>query len=66
MHLIWDLAQALSVKLGARVQNLAITIRDSSPKMKILSSFARPQVVPNLYEFLSSAENKRRYFEECW
>jgi len=35
------------------------------PKMKIMSSFTRPQVVPNLCEFLSSAEPKRRYFEEC-
>jgi len=33
--------------------------------MEILSSFIHPQVVPNLYEFLSSAEHKRRYFEEC-
>jgi len=31
---------------------------------KILSSFTRPQVVANLYEFLSSADHKRRYFEE--
>ncbi len=28
------------------------------PKMKILSSFTHPKVVPNLYEFLSSAEHK--------
>ncbi len=34
------------------------------PKMKILSSFTHPQVVPNLYEFLCSAEHKGRYFEE--
>ncbi len=34
------------------------------PKMKILSSFTLPQVVPNLYEFLCSAEHKGRYFEE--
>jgi len=33
--------------------------------MKIRSIFAHPQVVPNLYEFLSSAEHKRGYFEEC-
>jgi len=35
-------------------------------KMKILSSFTHPQVVANLYEFLSSAEYKGRYmyFEE--
>jgi len=33
-------------------------------KMKILSSI-QPQFVPNLYEFLSSVEHKRRYFEEC-
>jgi len=34
------------------------------PKMKILSSFTQPQVVANLYEFLSSADHKGRYFEE--
>ncbi len=34
------------------------------PKMKILSSFTHPQVVPNLYEFICSAEHKGRYFEE--
>ncbi len=33
-------------------------------KMKILSSFTHPQVVPNLYAFLCSAEHKGRYFEE--
>ncbi len=32
------------------------------PKMKILSSFTHPQVVPNLYECLCSAGHKRRYF----
>ncbi len=32
----------------------------------VLSPFTQPEVFPNLYEFLSSAENKRRYFEECW
>jgi len=36
------------------------------PKMKILSSFTHPQVVPNLYEFLSFAEHKGRYFENDW
>jgi len=37
------------------------------PKMKILSSFniSHPQVVPNLYEFLSSTEHRGRHFEEC-
>ncbi len=34
------------------------------PKMKILSSFTHPQVVPNLYECLCSAEHKGRYSEE--
>jgi len=28
-------------------------------KMNILSSFTHPQVVPNLYEFLSSVKHKR-------
>jgi len=35
------------------------------PKIKILSSFTCPQVVPNLYEFLCCVEHKGRYFEEC-
>ncbi len=33
--------------------------------MTILSSFIHPQVVPNLYEFLCSAEHKGSYSEEC-
>ncbi len=33
------------------------------PKMKILSSFTHPHVVPNLNKFLSYIEHKRRYFE---
>ncbi len=32
------------------------------PKMKILLSFTLPQVVPNLYKFLSSLGHKRGYF----
>jgi len=32
----------------------------------ILSSSTHSKVVSNLYEFLSSAEHKGRYFEECW
>ncbi len=35
------------------------------PKMKIVSSFTHPQVVPNLYECVCSAEHKGRYSEEC-
>ncbi len=35
------------------------------PKMKILSSYTHPQLVPNLYECLCSAEHKGRYSEEC-
>ncbi len=34
------------------------------PKMKIVSSFTHPQVGPNLYECLCSAEHKGRYSEE--
>ncbi len=29
-------------------------------------SIIHPHVIPNLYDFLSSVENKRRYFEECY
>ncbi len=34
------------------------------PKMKVLSSFTQPKLVPNLYKCLCSAEHKGRYFEE--
>ncbi len=34
------------------------------PNRKILLSFTHPQVVPNLYDFLCSAEHKARYSEE--
>jgi len=34
------------------------------PKMKILSVFTHPHVVPNLYAFICSAEHKGRYLEE--
>jgi len=36
------------------------------PKMKILSSFSHPQVVPNLYVFICSDEHKGKYLEECF
>ncbi len=35
------------------------------PKMKMLSLFTHPYVIPNLYECLCSAEHKGRYFKEC-
>ncbi len=34
--------------------------------MKTVSLFIHPHVVPNLYNFHSSMELKRRYFEECF
>jgi len=36
------------------------------PKIKILSVFTHPHVVPNLYLFICSAEHKGRYLEECF
>jgi len=43
-------------------QLLLKTERDSFPKnvLKILSSFTHPQVVPNLYEFISSVEHTHK------
>ncbi len=32
------------------------------PKMKVLSSFTHPEVVPNMHEFLYSAKHKIKYF----
>jgi len=34
------------------------------PKSLILSSFTHPHVFPNLHEFLSSVELKRRHFKK--
>jgi len=36
------------------------------PKMKILSVFTHPHVVPNLYVLICSAIHKGRYLEECF
>jgi len=36
------------------------------PKIKVLSSFTHPQVVPNLYLFICSAVHKERYLKECF
>jgi len=36
------------------------------PKMKILSIFTHPHVVPNPCVFSCSAEHKGRYVEECF
>jgi len=41
-----------------------VLFKEIHPKMKILSSITHPQVVATLYEFLSSTEDKGRYFEE--
>ncbi len=54
------------VNVGLRPSSSALLLKGIvHPKMKILSSFTHPQVVPNLYECLCSAEHKGRYSEEC-
>ncbi len=57
----WSMFPSLLVTLDHKTSLKGIV----HPKMKILSSFTHPQVVPNLYEFLCSAEHKGRYSEEC-
>ncbi len=47
------------------LHSFMLAFRETSPKKGSLS-FTHPQVVPNPYEFISSVEHKRRYFEECW
>ncbi len=53
---------------GIFITSIEINIKMSKgiahPKMKMLSSFTHPHVIPNLYKFLSYVEHKRRYFEE--
>jgi len=36
------------------------------PKMKMLSSFPYPFVIPNVNVFFFFEEHKKRYFKECW
>jgi len=50
------------IKKDKEVEELCKMKGIVQPKMK---SFTHPKVVPNLNEFLSSVEHKRRYFEEC-
>ncbi len=52
--------KSLWIKASAKWLNVNVV----HPKMKILASFTHPQVVPNLYEHLCSAEHKGRYSEE--
>jgi len=60
-HILWNLClQSLCTKCVLDDLFVGIVLF----KMKILSSFSHTQVVPNLYEFLSSAEHKGRYFVE--
>ncbi len=66
----WDKTEALIYfkisQCKFQLIQLRLTLKGIvHPKMKILSSFTHPQVVPNLYECLCSAEHKGRYSEEC-
>ncbi len=55
-----------SFKLHMTINEINTTLKETvHPKMKILSSFTHPQVDPNLYECVCSAEHKGRYSEEC-
>jgi len=47
-------------KMDKYNQDAKVTLKGIvHPKMKIRSSFTHPQVVPNMYEFLSSTEQKK-------
>ncbi len=54
---------------GIKVWRLARPLQDLKgivhTKMKMMSSFTHPQVVPNLYACICSAEHRGRYSEEC-
>ncbi len=51
----------------SNAKKINVKIKDIvHPKMKLLTSFTYPHVVPNLYEVPSYVEHKSRYFEECW
>ncbi len=66
------LFQVLQYNSDSQIHFIYVTLEHKSslkgtvhPKMKILSSFTHPQVDPNLYECVCSAEHKGRYSEEC-
>jgi len=55
------------IKRELKMSLLSLLIKGlGHPKMKILSLFTHPHVVPNLYVFICSAEDKGRYLEECF
>ncbi len=67
------LFQFLQYNSDSQIHFIYVTLEHKSslkgivhPKMKkIMSSFTHPQLVPNLYECVCSAEQKGRYSEEC-
>ncbi len=65
--ILWFVHLCVSSEPAEAQKNLEQTLLKGivHPKMKILSSFTHPQVVPNLYECLCSTEHKGRYSEEC-
>ncbi len=54
----------LVFQTNSAVSDLSCLKGTVHPKMKILSSLTHPQVDPNLYECVCSAEHKGRYSEE--
>ncbi len=65
----WGLGTPMGPPVGARISDKKVIFRAVKvkgtvhPKIKILSSFTHPQVVPNLYEVICSAEqNIRKIF----
>jgi len=52
----------MGIQINSQPIALNSLLLDDTGKCKI----TYPQVVPNLYEFLSSAENKIIYFKEYW
>lgn len=54
-----------------QIQHLTVETSHSlnvqfTKKIKIVSPFIHPQVVPNLYKYVRSVELKERYLNECF
>ncbi len=54
------------VELETSRQSIKVDSLINLLQMKILSLFTHRHVVPNLHVFLSSDEQEKGYFEECW
>jgi len=59
---IWH--ENMSMKTWTHAKCISFLLKGIVHQKSVLSQFTQPCVIPNLYDFLSSAENKRKCFRQ--